>query len=313
MTASFEKGLVNVGPDLWAWLQPSGTWGRSNAGLISSGDDSLLIDTLFDVDLTREMLDAMGSITESAPISTLLLTHGDGDHWWGTELLPDARIYATSPAIEEMHETPPQVAAAILEMELPPGMREFIETVFGPYNFDGIAPRPADEAVDAPRTFTVGNLEAEFVPVGPAHTAGDAIVHVREQGVVYAGDVLFIENTPITWSGPLSSWIAACDQLLALDADTYVPGHGPLTDERGVRWVREYLEFVLAESRERFERGLTPQEAAFDIDLGPYAELQDADRIVVSVDRAWTEFDPSYTPRDRVELFGVMAAYRQPA
>jgi glyoxylase-like metal-dependent hydrolase (beta-lactamase superfamily II) len=307
---SFQKGLVEVGPGLWAWLQPSGTWGRSNAGLISDGGESLLIDTLFDVALTREMLDAMAPVVDDAPIGTVLLTHGDGDHWWGTELLPAARIYATSEAIAEMREVPPAVVRGMLAAELPPALRTYVDAAFGPYQFDGIDPRVADEAVDAPRTFRVGAIEAEFVPVGPAHTGGDAIVHVREHGVVYAGDVLFVDNTPITWSGPVRSWIDACDRLLALDADVYVPGHGPVTDADGVRAVRDYFAFVLEESRVRMQRGMTAQEAAFDIDLGRYAAVQDADRIVVSVDRAYADLDPSYVPRDRVEMFGVMAAYR---
>jgi glyoxylase-like metal-dependent hydrolase (beta-lactamase superfamily II) len=307
---SFRKGLVEVGPGLWAWLQPSGTWGRSNAGLISDGGESLLIDTLFDVALTREMLGAMAPIVDEAPIETVLLTHGDGDHWWGTELLPDARIYATSEAIEEMHGAPPALVHGMLKADLPPVLREFVDAAFGPYQFEGIQPRVADEAVDAPRTFRVGAIDAEFVPIGPAHTGGDAIVHVREHGVVYAGDVLFVDNTPITWSGPVRSWIDACDRLLALDADVYVPGHGPVTDADGVRAVRDYFLFVLEESRVRMERGMTAQEAAFDIDLGRYAGVQDADRIVVSVDRAYADLDPSYVPRDRVEMFGVMAAYR---
>ena len=55
----FTKGLHEVGPGLWAYIQPNGSWGWSNAGLIVDGDDTMLVDTLFDVKLTREMLDAM--------------------------------------------------------------------------------------------------------------------------------------------------------------------------------------------------------------------------------------------------------------
>ena len=50
----------------------------------------------------------------------------------------------------------------------------------------------------------------------------------------YTGDILFIGGTPIVWAGPLSNWIAACDLMLGLDADTVVPGHGPLTDAAGI-------------------------------------------------------------------------------
>ncbi len=57
----YTKGLHDLGNGCYAWLQPDGTWGYSNAGLIVDGKDSLLVDTLFDLKLTREMLDGMRS------------------------------------------------------------------------------------------------------------------------------------------------------------------------------------------------------------------------------------------------------------
>ena len=55
----FTRGLKDIGNGLYAWLQPDGGWGWSNAGLIVDGDQSLLVDTLFDMHLTRDMLAAM--------------------------------------------------------------------------------------------------------------------------------------------------------------------------------------------------------------------------------------------------------------
>ena len=56
---SYTKGLHDLGNSVYAYLQPGGTWGWSNAGIITSGEASLLIDTLFDLKLTQEMLDTM--------------------------------------------------------------------------------------------------------------------------------------------------------------------------------------------------------------------------------------------------------------
>ena len=56
---AYEKGLVDLGGGLWAWLQPDGGWGFSNAGLITDGGEAALVDTLFDEALTDEMLRAM--------------------------------------------------------------------------------------------------------------------------------------------------------------------------------------------------------------------------------------------------------------
>lgn len=58
MKWQYTKGLHDLGNHCYAWLQPDGGWGLSNAGLIVDGDQTLLVDTLFDLAHTREMLAA---------------------------------------------------------------------------------------------------------------------------------------------------------------------------------------------------------------------------------------------------------------
>src|SRR3954469_22754326 len=94
MSGDYTKGLQELEDGLFAYLQPKGQWGYSNAGLVSGDGASLLIDTLFDLRLTREMLEAMRPVTDSRPIETLVNTHANGDHCYGNELVPDrATIY----------------------------------------------------------------------------------------------------------------------------------------------------------------------------------------------------------------------------
>src|SRR6059036_2605083 len=69
-------------------------------------------------------------------------------------------------------------------------------------------------------------------------------MHVPDASTVFTGDILLIDGTPIMWAGPVSNWIAACDRIIDLDARTLVPGHGPVTDNSGVRDVKRYLEYV---------------------------------------------------------------------
>ena len=83
----YQKGMHEVANGVWAYLQPDGGWGWSNAGLITDGNQSLLVDTLFDLKLTAEMLAAMRSTTAAAKnIGTLVNTHANGDHWFGNSL-----------------------------------------------------------------------------------------------------------------------------------------------------------------------------------------------------------------------------------
>ena len=73
---AYEKGLHQIGNGAYAWLQPDGGWGWSNAGLVVDGDQSLLVDTLFDVPLTLDMLAAYQDAESAAQsINTVVNTH----------------------------------------------------------------------------------------------------------------------------------------------------------------------------------------------------------------------------------------------
>jgi glyoxylase-like metal-dependent hydrolase (beta-lactamase superfamily II) len=111
----------------------------------------------------------------------------------------------------------------------------------------------------------VGGRNVELIEVGPAHSPGDLIVHVPDQRVVFAGDLVFVGVTPIMWVGPVEGWIKGLDRIIAFEPRLVVPGHGPTTGLAGVRAVRDYWEFVAAEVRERLAGGATARAAARDL------------------------------------------------
>lgn len=306
---SFRKGLADLGDGLYAWLQPDGSWGYSNAGLVTDGEASLLVDTLFDLPLTREMLDAMADAAPAARhIDVLVNTHANGDHCYGNQLVEDAVIIASRASAEEMVHVPPAVMAEMIRNADQLGAAgAYFARIFGAFAFEGIEPTPPSRTFEGRHDLTVGDKRVELIEVGPAHTRGDVIVHVPDDGVVFTGDILFIDGTPIMWEGPVGNWIAACDRIVAMQPRVVVPGHGPLTDVDGVRAVRDYLAFVQDEARARFDAGLSAADAARDIALGRYASWLDAERIVVNVHTLYREFGADASPPNLVELFGLMA------
>jgi cyclase len=311
MRVAYERGLHELGDGLLAWLQPDGTWGWSNAGLITAGGTSLLVDTLFDLDLTREMLEAMRPITDLHPIDAAMNTHGNGDHCFGNALVPDgAEIYATAGAAAEMKAAPPQLVDALKQTgQLGPEFSAYIRRIFGPFRFEDVELRPPTATFEGALVLTVGDRPVHLVEVGPAHTDGDAIVHVPDAGVVFTGDILFVEATPIVWAGPFSNWLAACDRILDLGARTLVPGHGPVTDASGVHDVKRYLTYVHDQARARFEAGMDAGQAADDIDLSDFAGWGDAERIAVNVETVYRELDPAREEPPKPELFLRMARW----
>ena len=108
------------------------------------------------------------------------------------------------------------------------------------------------------------------------------------------------------WAGPVGNWIAACEQILKLDCETVVPGHGPVTDNRGVRAVQGYLTYIRDEARKRYDAGLSARDAAHDIALGDYDSWGDAERIAVNVSTLYKEFAGDTSPTNAAELFTLM-------
>jgi glyoxylase-like metal-dependent hydrolase (beta-lactamase superfamily II) len=303
------EGLQELGNSAYAWLAHSGSWGWSNAGLIVDGDQSLLVDTLFDLELTDNMLQRMRRATPAAKnIGTLVNTHANGDHCHGNELVDGARIIASTASAAEMDELPSDALAALAEAAPEMGdLGRYFLHCFGDFQFQGIRHTPPTETFDGEMSLRVGDKTIELIEVGPAHTRGDVLVYSPSDRSVFTGDILFIEGTPIMWQGPVANWIKACRLIEDMAVDHIVPGHGPVTDKAGVRAVREYLEFVRDEARARFDHGMDAFEAARDIKLAQYGAWSDPERIAVNVDSLYREFRGDQQVSDILELFARMA------
>mgnify|MGYP005725025743 FL=1 len=310
---TYSRGLKDLGHGVYAWLQPDGGWGWSNAGLIVDGDQSLLVDTLFDMRLTRDMLSAMedASGVGADHIGVIVNTHANGDHCHGNGCCPQAEIIASEASAREMVEVPPAMLAQFKRMggQLGPAGSYFAD-IFAPFDFEGVEERAPTRTFSGVLDLKVGDKALQLIEVGPAHTEGDVLVHVPSDRTVFTGDILFIDGTPLMWAGPVANWITACDRICSMDVDKIVPGHGPITDKAGVRRVADYLRYVDREARKRFDAGLDVRDAALDIALGDFSSWGDAERIAVNVDTLYREYRGDSVVTPVIELFGLMAEIR---
>ncbi|OBK95764.1 2-hydroxyhepta-2,4-diene-1,7-dioate isomerase [Mycobacterium asiaticum] len=307
----YTRGLHEVADRVWAWTLPDGGYGWSNAGLVAGDGASLLVDTLFDLALTREMLTAMRPITEGAPITDALITHSNGDHTHGNQLLDaGVRIIAAQGTFDEIaHDQGVERLVALQTDDLGPVATPYARERFGHFDFSGITVRNADETFDRSLTLSVGGRHVHLLNLGPAHTAADSVVHVPDAGVLFGGDLLFIGCTPIVWAGPIANWIAACDAMIALDTPIVVPGHGPVTDPDGIRAVRGYFVHITEQADEAHRKGLSLAEAVDAVDLGEYASWLDSERIVVNMYRRYCELDPDTPAPELLGLFTMQAEW----
>jgi len=307
-THPFEHGLLDLGGGDFAWLQPDGGWGWSNAGLIVDGDQALLVDTLFDVPLTGAMLDSMRAALPGIEITTLVNTHSNGDHCNGNELVAGAEIICSVTCAEELAHESPEMMAGLLAAAPDMGvMGEFFLHCFDQFRFAGIERPAPDTTFEGSLRRTVGDTTVDLVEVGPAHTGGDVLVHVPGRSTVYTGDVLFVEGHPILWAGTIPDLLAALDTIDSWAPETIVPGHGPVTDLAGVREIRSYYEYCHGEARRCFDAGMDIATAAADVSLDRWAHWGEPERIVTLLDTCYREFGDTTEQTGITELFDLMA------
>ena len=238
--ASYEPGVVEFGNGSFAYLQPDGGWGFSNAGLVTDGGEALLVDTMFDMRAHRRHARRVQEGQPREQIGTLVNTHHNGDDCYGNGCVENFRTIATAGAAEAMkHETPRGLAQPTEGRAADGPDRCVFLDGSRDFDFEKTSSHAPDQTFTGHETRQVGSKLVELIEVGPAHTGGDALVHVPPTRPLFTGDILFIDGHPIMWAGPVENWIAAGDRILAMDVTTIVPGQDrPVTDKKGVT-VRE--------------------------------------------------------------------------
>lgn len=316
MKTTVERTLSDLGNGLFAYIQGDGSWGWSNSGLIVSEGRSLLVDTLFTGALTRDMLETYrASIPEASKIDILVNTHANGDHTFGNYLVEGARIVSSKACADEMEERTAAEFAAMMSGWRDHGAtgRFLHETMGVAFDFSDIRHTPPTELFSGETSLTLGGRRIDLHELGPAHTAGDLVVHVPDARAVFTGDLLFVGSHPILWAGPIENWINACETMLAWEPETVVPGHGPVSGPGALREMRDYLKAIRDGAKARYDADLGWEEAAFDLAREMTDTWIERERIIANVANVYRDLSGGALTPDRDEIFRHMLRYRHGA
>jgi glyoxylase-like metal-dependent hydrolase (beta-lactamase superfamily II) len=270
-----------------------------------------VIDTQADLSHARRMLELFATVSPGLP-RRVVNTSEDGAHVWGNQLFEGAEVIAhrTVPARMKAVADPRAFHHLLHDADrlLPrlrlrafhPGVLSAARQLRADYDLGGITPVPPTTLFDEQLVLDLDGTEVHLIHVGPCHQAGDTIVHLPREGVLFAGDVVLRGTTPVGWSGTYARWLQCLDRIIWLDPEVIVPGHGPVCGIEGAMETKAYLEHVREQAMRCFERGLTSLQAAKRIDLGPYATWQGSARVYANVERAYREFrrEPEDAPWD---------------
>ena len=207
----------------------------SNAGFVVTKDGVVVFDALASPPLAEKLLGLIRTITRQ-PIRRVIVSHYHADHFYGLQVFKaeGAEIWAHRAA-----EGATRTEDAALRL----AQRK--EVLF-PWVDDDTRLLEADRFLDGDTDFELGGLHFALRYVGPAHSTEDMAMLVKEDGVLYAGDLVFRGRIPFVGDADSRAWIASLGKLLALDPKVLVPGHGapsrsPRTD---LVFTRDYLSYL---------------------------------------------------------------------
>ncbi|MGH3077604.1 MAG: MBL fold metallo-hydrolase [Gaiellaceae bacterium] len=225
-----------------------------NVGIVVGDREALVVDTGMGPKNGLRVREKARSLTDKPLVLTI--THFHPEHGFGAQVFADTRIVYNRSQGEELDRK----GAAYLEM-----FRGFGEGVAE--QLEGVELVQPHEVYDDRLDFDLGGKPVELRFFGQAHTRGDQVVFLREQRVLFTGDLVETRLFPIfPWFPPDdtdvhgSKWIEVLGRLEALEPDVVVPGHGEVGGSELIGEVRAYLEDVRERVREASAGGGAEEE-----------------------------------------------------
>jgi glyoxylase-like metal-dependent hydrolase (beta-lactamase superfamily II) len=212
MSNAQPRADVFIGPYL-NFEQGSGTFAATTSTLVSGKSDAVLVDAQHirtDVAALAEFIGRTGK-----KLTTIYVTHGHADHWYGAgDLLatfPDARVVATAPVVDYINQAK--------EIESQQWAAMFGDRV--------VEPTTVPETLDG-LTIELEGHELQIVEVGQGDIQPSTILHVPDLDAVVAGDVVYNQiHAMLGLSGPSGwqRWLHSLDAIEKLSARMIVAGH----------------------------------------------------------------------------------------
>lgn len=226
----------------------------SNAGFVVTRDGVVVFDALASPPLAEKLVSLIREITQQ-PIKRVIVSHYHADHFYGLQVFKalGAEIWAHRAA---------EGATRTEEAALRLAQRK--EALF-PWVDDSTQLLEADRFLQGDMDFEMGGLHFALRHVGPAHSSEDMAMLVKEDRVLYAGDLVFRGRVPFVGDADSRAWIGALDKLIALKPKVLVPGHGApsRTPNADLVFTRDYLNFLRAQMGQA-ARDLVPFEEAYE-------------------------------------------------
>ena len=271
LAQAIDMTPVQVAPHSWYVLGKAGMASAanegfmSNAGFVVTDEGVVVLDALGTPVLGEQLIGEIEKITDK-PIKLVIISHYHADHYYGLQAFRERGIEIWA------H----QAGEPILNSEDAIARLEQRRADLFPFVDEKTQPTPADRWLDDDGAeIRLGGVTMRVIYVGPTHSPDDVVLHVVEDDLVFAGDLLFRGRVPFVGNADTRGWLKALDRLLEIDAKVLVPGHGPVSKnpQADLVMTRDYLRFLRDELGKAVEEMKSFDEAYDDIDWSAWEKL----------------------------------------
>ena len=274
--------LVKIAENVYGWedFHPSKS-GMTTVSLFVVGRDGVLLaDGQSDPAKTQKLLDAINQ-TAGKPIKWYVVGSDHGDHTGGNAVLPSGITYVVHPTSRAQFERDAANAKAANEKAAAAAA-----AAGQPAPTPRVVAVPPAAMTSDRQVIDLGNMEVQVLFLGRAHTGGDLMVYLPKQKILFMSEAYLNRVFPAMRSGYPSEWVKMIDRALAMDVDTYVPGHGFVEAAKASREelieFQKALQFVIREVQRLHKLGLSADDARKQANWGPYRDwiLSDSQDII---------------------------------
>ena len=207
----------------------------SNAGFVVTDAGVVVFDALGSPSLGWALRQHIAAITDK-PVVKVVVSHYHADHIYGLQVFKDEGAEVIAPrGVYEYLESP--AAAERLDerrLSLDPWVNDDTRIV-----------RP-DRVVEREYTFSLGGIDFQVNYLGSAHSDGDMTLYVKQDRVLYSGDIIFEGRVPFVGDANTQRWLETLRSLETNDIVALIPGHGPAAADpvAAVAGTRDYLAYL---------------------------------------------------------------------
>ena len=262
-TVSYKSGVIEVADNVYAFIQDNCA---TNAGFIVSDEGVMVIDSLMTPTLAGKLFAAVRNVT-SAPIRFLINTHFHGDHVFGNQYFLPAPIVAHANCRDELIE------------KFDGNMQRYRARAELIPELDQIKMTLPDVTFEDRMSIRLGSREIQLSFHGRAHSNSDILLYLPEEKLLFVGDLAVNRTLPAFPDGHITKWLTVMEAVTKVDADTIVPGHGPVGDRSDFNDAVELLSLLDAEIRRGFDAGLSEEDTVKQVKVGRFVDFAGQDRV----------------------------------